>query len=61
MDYNEEMKLWKTGWICLTAVIITLILSLSIKFHMDNRIAFENGYERVQAIGNTADRWAKIK
>lgn len=58
---DEEYKMWIIGWKCLTLVAFTLIVSLCLKFHMDNRIAFENGYERVQSFGSSADRWQKVK
>lgn len=58
---SKESSLEKTAIECVTIFLIVLVVSLCVKFHMDNRVAFENGYERAQRFGTEGDRWAKIK
>jgi len=52
---------WATFWICIMAIIMTLILALTAGYNQRTLAAFENSYEEAILPGSYNSHWVKTQ
>lgn len=58
---NGDNKFWLGFWIIIVSGIVAFGVVIACYYYNVNRVAFENGYERVQLNGSRATAWQKVR
>ena len=58
IEINDN-AFWATFWICIAAMIMTLIITLTVGYNKRTLAAFESGYEESILTGSSQPHWVK--